>query len=178
VWGSALPWCADYAATRAEVPEENWVTLGFTYDSRHIRAYINGTLDTRALDPVRDRRTDPYFTKEGPGGKDRGMNPYYHGRGTFRYDPARHAPTKPGGGSDFTVGARYAVGSMLGEATKGRFGALAVRIGRTRGTILRVRFQEPYRAQTVLQVCDYSVNFPDHRTSRSASPREMLIRGL
>ena len=30
------------------------------------------------------------------------------------------------GGADFTVGARYAVGSFLGEATIGRFGGLAV----------------------------------------------------
>jgi hypothetical protein len=30
------------------------------------------------------------------------------------------------GGSDFTVGARYAVGKMLNEATIGRFGGLAV----------------------------------------------------
>ena len=37
-----------------------------------------------------------------------------------------HAQTKPGGGADFTVGARYAVGKMLGEATIGRFGGLAV----------------------------------------------------
>jgi hypothetical protein len=124
--GSAFPWCADYAATKREVPEETWCTLGFTYDGRFIRAYINGVLDARALDPVKDRRTDRYFTAEGPGGKDRGMNPYYHGRGIFRYDPARHAKTKPGGGSDFTVGARYAVGTMLGEATIGRFGGLAV----------------------------------------------------
>ena len=54
------------------------------------------------------------------------MNPYYHGRGIFCYDPAKHAQTKAGGGSDFTVGARYAVGKMLGEATIGRFGGLAV----------------------------------------------------
>ena len=33
---------------------------------------------------------------------------------------------QPGGGSDFTIGARYAVGKMLGEATIGRFGGLAV----------------------------------------------------
>jgi hypothetical protein len=57
---------------------------------------------------------------------DRGMNPYYHGRGIFRYDPTKHAESKPGGGSDFTVGGRYAVGSMLGEATLGKFGGLAV----------------------------------------------------
>lgn len=124
--GSAFPWCADYAATRREVPEETWCTLGFTYDGVYIRAYIDGRLDARSLDPVADKRNDRYFTQEGPGGKDRGMNPYYHGRGIFRYDPVRHAQTKPGGGSDFTVGARMAVGSMLREATKGRFGGLAV----------------------------------------------------
>lgn len=124
--GSAFPWCADYAATRREVPEEQWCTLGFTYDSKYLRAYIDGVLDVRTLDPAKDKRTDRYFTQEGPGGKDRGMNPYYHGRGIFRFDPTKHAQTKPGGGSDFTVGARYAVGSMLGEATKGKFGGLAV----------------------------------------------------
>lgn len=124
--GTPFPWCADYAATKSEVPEEQWCTLGFTYDGKYIRAYINGLLDARLLDPVKDKRTDRYFTHEGPDGKDRGMNPYYHGRGIFRYDPAKHATTKPGGGSDFTVGARYAVGNMLGEATIGRFGGLAV----------------------------------------------------
>ncbi len=123
--GSPFPWCADYAATRHEVPTEQWCSLGFTYDSKYIRAYINGVLDVRALDAAKDKRADRYFMLEGPDGKDRGMNPYYHGRGIFRYDPTKHAQTKPGGGSDFTVGARYAVGSFLGEATKGRFGGLA-----------------------------------------------------
>lgn len=124
--GSAFPWCADYAATGNEVPEEKWCSLGFTYDGQFIRAYLNGLLDARPLQPEKDRRDDRYFTSEGPSGKDRGMNPYYHGRGIFCYDPARHTKTKPGGGSDFTVGARYAVGKMLGEATIGRFGGLAV----------------------------------------------------
>lgn len=124
--GSAFPWCADYAVSGSEVPTETWCMLGFTYDGKYLRAYINGRLDALALDPVKHKRTDPYFTHEGPGGKDRGMNPYYHGRGIFRYDPARHAQSKPGGGADFTVGARYAVDKMLGEATIGRFGGLAV----------------------------------------------------
>lgn len=126
--GSAFPWCADYAVTQSEVPEEKWVTLGFTYDSQYTRAYINGLLDARPLDPVKDKRTDRYFTQEGPGGKDRGMNPYYHGRGIFHYDPVLHAKTKPMGGSDFCVGARYAVGSLFaeGSATVGKFGGLAV----------------------------------------------------
>jgi hypothetical protein len=124
--GSGLPWCADYAASRSEVPVGEWVTLGFTYDGKFIRAYFNGVLEERTVDPVKDRRDDRYFTTEGPNGAHRGINPYYHGRGIFRYDPALHAQTKPGGGADFTVGARYAVGSMLGEAMKGRIGGLAV----------------------------------------------------
>ncbi|GAA5508431.1 hypothetical protein [Novipirellula caenicola] len=124
--GSAFPWCADYAATRQTVPTDRWCTLGFTYDGDYIRAYINGVLDKRELDAAKDRRNDRYFTSEGPDGKDRGMNPYYHGRGIFGYDAEKHAKTKPGGGSDFTVGARYAVGSFTREATIGRFGGLAV----------------------------------------------------
>jgi hypothetical protein len=107
------------------VPVEKWCTLAFSYDSKFIRAYINGVLDAMPLDPVRHKRDDPYFTREGPEGGSRGMNPYYHGRGIFKYDPALHAKTKiqP---SDFTVGARMAVGSMTGEATIGKFGGLAV----------------------------------------------------
>ncbi|MGC4006772.1 MAG: hypothetical protein QM811_28060 [Pirellulales bacterium] len=124
--GSAFPWCADYAASRSEVPEKKWTTLGFTYDGKYIRAYFNGKLEERALDAKKDKRTDRYFTQEGPDGKDRGMNPYYHGRGIFKYDPKLHAESKPGGGADFTVGARYAVGSFFGEAFKGDFGGLAV----------------------------------------------------
>lgn len=108
------------------MPEAAWCTLGFTYDGAVLRAYLDGVLDAREPDPEPDRRTDPYFTQEGPDGGNRGMNPYYHGRGIFRYDPVAHGQSKPGGGSDFTVGARYAVGSMLGEATLGRFAGLAV----------------------------------------------------
>lgn len=124
--GSAFPWCADYAVTDREVPTERWCTVAFTYDGAYIRAYIDGTMDSPKFDPVVHKRNDRYFTKEGPNGGDRGLNPYYHGRGIFAYDAAKHATTKPGGGSDFTVGARYAVGKMLGEATIGRFGGLAV----------------------------------------------------
>ena len=36
--GSAFPWCADYAASVSKVPEEEWCTLGFTYDGQYIRA--------------------------------------------------------------------------------------------------------------------------------------------
>lgn len=123
--GTALPWNADYAAPNSEIPEGKWCTMGFTYDGQYIRAYLNGVMEERKLDPERDRRTDRYFTTEGPGGTDRGMNPYYHGRGIFTYDPAKHGKTRieP---SDFTVGARYAGGTMYAEAFRGKFGGLAV----------------------------------------------------
>lgn len=124
--GSALPWCVDYAASRSEIPTKQWVTLGFTYNGQFIRAYINGVMEERAVDPEKDKRTDPYFTSEGPGGTHRGINPFYHGRGIFTYDPAKHANSKPKGPADFTVGARYAGGSMLGEALKGQMSGLAV----------------------------------------------------
>jgi hypothetical protein len=124
--GTGLPWCGDYAASISQVPVGRWVTLGFTYDGQYIRAYFNGIMEERPVDPKADNREDRYYTEEGPGGNHRGINPYYHGRGIFKYDPRLHAKTKPGGGSDFTVGARYAVGSMLGEALKGRIAGLAV----------------------------------------------------
>lgn len=124
--GSKFPWCADYAASAEDVPTDEWCTLAFTYDSKYIRAYVNGKLSAQELDPEKQKRDDPYFTEEGPDGKDRGLNPYYHGRGIFAYDPEKHAQTKPIGGSDFTVGSRMVKGSKLGEATIGLFGGLAV----------------------------------------------------
>lgn len=124
--GSAFPWCADYAGSVSEIPVGRWVTIGFTYDSQYLRAYFNGVMEERKLDPVKDRRNDRYFTHEGPDGGSRGMNPYYHGRGIFRYDPAQHTLTKPDGGADFTVGACYAVGHRIGNPLIGRIGGLAV----------------------------------------------------
>lgn len=121
--GSALPWCADYAATAHEVPEGQWCTLGFTYDGQYIRAYINGVLDKRDARPEYDHRTDRYFTREGPGRKNRGMNPYYLGKEIYRYDAKRDAKTKPRGGSDFTVGSRTAGGEVPSVM---RLGGLAV----------------------------------------------------
>ncbi|MBL9122314.1 MAG: hypothetical protein JNG90_01690 [Planctomycetaceae bacterium] len=122
--GTRFPWCVDYAVTQREVPTERWCTLAFTYDGQYIRAYIDGVLDVRQLDPRADRRTDPYFAQGGPAGTDRGMNPYFHGRGIYCFRE-RDRAAKPRGGSDFVVGARYALGSTR-QATKGRFAGLAV----------------------------------------------------
>jgi hypothetical protein len=126
--GTAFPWCADYAVSAQPMPTERWCTVGFTYDGKWLSAYIDGRLDRYELDPVAHGRTDPYFTAEGPGGGSRGLNPYYHGRGIFAYDPTKHTKTKPMGGSDFIVGARFAHGTLFaeGKSTIGLFGGLAV----------------------------------------------------
>lgn len=123
--GSKFPWCADYAAGATVLPKDRWMTLGFTYDGQYIRAYFNGVLDAQDFDAVKQKRTDPYFTQEGPGGGSRGINPYYHGRGIFQYDAAKHAQTKieP---SDFTVASRLVGGGKLREALVGEMAGLAV----------------------------------------------------
>ncbi|MEM6332982.1 MAG: hypothetical protein AAF823_06550 [Planctomycetota bacterium] len=124
--GSMLPWCADYAATPEPYPVGRWCTVGMTYDGTHISAYLDGLAEPWALDPAAHRRDDLYFTTEGPGGGDRGMNPYYHGRGIFGYDAAVHGVDKPGGGSPFVVGAREVRGKAGSEPLAGDLAALAV----------------------------------------------------
>ncbi len=124
--GSKLPWCADYAANVSKVETDKWITLGFTYDGEYIKAYYNGVFEPRRLKPKQDRRDDPYFTSEGPNGGDRGMNPYYHGKGIFCYDPDKDYDPPKLTLADFTVGARYAVGSFTKEAMQGYIGGLAV----------------------------------------------------
>ena len=85
-----------------------------------------GVMEERALDPKKDGRTDRYFTSEGPENGSRGVNPYYHGRGIFHYDPALHSVSKPGGGADFSVGACYAAGRRGGNPLIGALGGLAI----------------------------------------------------
>lgn len=123
--GSKFPWCADYAAGKTTLPRDEWMTLGFTYDGQFIRAFFNGVLDAQDFDAEKQKRTDPYFTTEGPNGGPRGINPFYHGRGIFAYDAAKHADTKIAP-SDFTVGSRLVMGGKLREALVGDMAGLAV----------------------------------------------------
>jgi len=122
--GTTLPWCVDYAATESKVELNKWVSIGFTYDGKWIRAYYNGRFERRELQPKEDRRTDRYFTREGPDGGDRGMNPYYQPDGIYCYDPEDEA--KRDEGAPFTVGGRQALGKEVAETFKGSFGGLAV----------------------------------------------------
>ncbi|MGF1632744.1 MAG: hypothetical protein ACFCVE_02745 [Phycisphaerae bacterium] len=123
--GSMLPWCGDYAATPKRYPMGRWCSLGMTYDGDWLRAYLDGVAEPRTLDPEADHRDDPYFTREGPGDGGRGMNPYFHGRGIFCYDPALHAATKRPP-SPFEVGAREVHGKAGSEPLEGDLAALVV----------------------------------------------------
>ncbi|MEM1028344.1 MAG: hypothetical protein AAGJ38_09705 [Planctomycetota bacterium] len=120
--GSMLPWCADYAATTKRYPLGRWCSVACTYDAKWLIAYLDGEATPRALRPKEDRRDDRYFTAEGPDGGDRGMNPYFHGRGLYQHDPTR----KPGGGSPFVVGARQVRGADGSEPLNGQMAVLAV----------------------------------------------------
>ncbi|MEM7807309.1 MAG: hypothetical protein AAF561_04285 [Planctomycetota bacterium] len=124
--GSLLPWCVDYAATVEEYPADRWCTMGMTYDGTTITAFLDGVAEPRTVDPEADNRADPYFTNEGPSAGHRGINPFHHGRGIFRYDPVKHAETKPAGPSDFVVGARCVRGRHGAEPLDGALAGLAV----------------------------------------------------
>jgi hypothetical protein len=124
--GSQLPWCVDYAATAEEYPGGTWCTMAMTYDGTTITALLNGIATPRKVDPAADNRDDPYFTEEGPDGGHRGINPFHHGRGIFRYDPNEHADAKPSGPSDFVVGARCVWGKHGSEPLSGALAGLVV----------------------------------------------------
>ncbi|MEM9753751.1 MAG: hypothetical protein AAF916_10245 [Planctomycetota bacterium] len=126
--GSGLPWNLDYAASAQTIEVDRWMSVGFTYDGEILKAFYNGVFEENPGNPDNpslDGRNDPYFF-EAPGDEYRGLNPYYHGRGIFEYDPAIHSDSKPQGGADFTIGSRFAVGSALKESMVGQIGGLAV----------------------------------------------------
>lgn len=135
--GTRFPWCVDYAVTPPVVQTNRWISVGFTYDAEYVTAYYDGQLQRRAPKPDEDRRTDAYFTQHGAGYvanapstyTNRGVNPYYHGRGI--YDPESidyrsDLGIEVAAPADFTVGTRYVSGNLMGEPLVGNFGGLAV----------------------------------------------------
>ncbi|MEO1497402.1 MAG: hypothetical protein AAFV43_09655 [Planctomycetota bacterium] len=135
--GTRFPWCVDYAVTPPIVETHRWVSVGFTYDSDYLSAYYNGRLARREPNPVDDRRTDPYFTEQGRGYVaddpttyvNRGMNPFYHGRGIYDVQATDYRADlgiEVASPSDFTIGTRYVSGNLMGEPFVGLFGGLAV----------------------------------------------------
>lgn len=120
--GSMLPWCVDYAATAERYPLGRWCSVACTYDSNWLTAFLDGKATPRDTSPQKDFRDDPYFLSEGPDGGDRGVNPYFHGRGIYRHDCA----AKNREGSPLVVGAREVRGKQGSEPLNGELAQLAI----------------------------------------------------
>jgi len=104
-----FPYSCDYAASKQEVPVNQWVCIAFTYDGKYIKSYLNGIFERR--DPELINNTKGF---EGyPDGLVQSKNPYYfpYGMGNNR--------------SDFTVGS-VLLKSGMGNFFKGQIGGLAV----------------------------------------------------
>lgn len=101
-----LPYSRDYSATARRVPRDQWRVVGFTYDGRHARSYLDGLPDER----------DAYTEPGAPVGEGLtyGKNPYYYPSGLKR------SSTSP-----FTVGA-VTLTSGLGNFFHGDIARLAV----------------------------------------------------
>lgn len=104
-----FPYSIDYAASRQEVPVNQWVSISFTYDGNYIRSYLNGVLEKRAPELINHTKGFEGF----PDGLVQSKNPYY-----FPYGIGNNR-------SDFTVGA-VLLKSGMGNYFKGQIGGLAI----------------------------------------------------
>ena len=104
-----FPYSIDYAASRQEVPVNQWVSISFTYDGNYIRSYLNGVLEKRAPELINHTKGFEGF----PDGLVQSKNPYY-----FPYGIGNNR-------SDFTVAA-VLLKSGMGNYFKGQIGGLAI----------------------------------------------------
>ncbi len=104
-----FPYSIDYAASKQEVPPNQWVCVAFTYDGKDIKSYFNGVFEKRKPELINHTKGfDAY-----PDGLIQAKNPYYFPEGIGN------------NGSDFTVGA-VLLKSGMGNFFKGQIGGLAV----------------------------------------------------
>ena len=104
-----FPHSIDYSASRQSVPDGQWCTVGFTYDGKHIRSYLNGVFEERAPELINHTTGfDGY-----PDGLVQCKNPYFFPDGLGC------------NGSDFTLGA-VLVGGRPGNFFQGNIGGIAV----------------------------------------------------
>jgi hypothetical protein len=104
-----FPYSIDYSASKQQVPANEWVCVGFTYDGKYIRSYLEGIFEDREKELIdHTKGFDGY-----PNGLSQIKNPYFfpHGMGN--------------NGSDFTVGA-VLLKTGMGNFFKGQIGGLAV----------------------------------------------------
>jgi hypothetical protein len=104
-----FPYSIDYSASGQKVPVNEWCSVAFTYDGKFIKSYLNGVLEARNPELIRNT-----IGFEGyPNGLVQSKNPYYFPDGMGN------------NGSDFTVGA-VLLKSGMGNFFKGLVGGLAV----------------------------------------------------
>ncbi|WP_257670194.1 LamG domain-containing protein [Parapedobacter tibetensis] len=104
-----FPYSIDYSASKQLVPLEEWVCVGFTYDGKYIKSFLNGVFEERKAELISHTAGFEGY----PDGIVQSKNPYY-----FPYGIGDN-------GSDFTVGAVFVAGKM-GNFFKGEIGGLAV----------------------------------------------------
>jgi len=110
-------------ATRREVSEENGaLSPSLVTTARTPTAYLDGVLDARPLDPWKDKRTDPYLLRWAR--RTTRMTLLSRPWAIFKYDPALHAASKPGGGADFTA-VPATPWARCSRGTMGKFAGLA-----------------------------------------------------
>ena len=109
--GGATPpfkYSIDYSASAQKVPFEEWTLVGFTYDGKYIRSYMNGDFRARKPELILHTKHKVY-----PNGLVQSKNPYYYPDGIGD------------NGSDFTVGAVQLKNGM-GNFFRGYINAIAV----------------------------------------------------
>lgn len=104
-----FPHSIDYSASAQTIPDNEWVTVAFTYDGTYIKSYLDGVFEGRAPELILHTKGFEGY----PDGLVQTKNPYYFPDGIGD------------NGSDFTVGSVFVSGKM-GNFFKGEIGGLAV----------------------------------------------------
>jgi len=104
-----FPFSIDYAASKQQVPVNEWVCIALTYDGKKIKSYLNGEFETREPELINNTKGFSGY----PDGLIQSKNPYLFSDGMGN------------NGSDFTVGAVLLKAGM-GNFFKGQIGGLAV----------------------------------------------------
>jgi Concanavalin A-like lectin/glucanases superfamily len=104
-----FPYSIDYSASKQQVPVNEWVCIGMSYDGKHIKSYLNGIFEKREPELINHTKGFEGY----PDGLTHSKNPYFFPDGMGN------------NGSDFTVGAVLLKAGM-GNFFKGLIGGLAV----------------------------------------------------
>ncbi len=104
-----FPYSIDYSASAQTVEMEKWCCVGFTYDGRYIKSYLDGEFVPREEELINNTKGFEGY----PEGLRQSKNPYYYPDGMGD------------NGSDFTVGA-VLLQSGMGNLFKGNIGGVAV----------------------------------------------------